>query len=103
QRFARVAVVLAVPGEPVGSLELERLQDLLLRKTRGAHEVYLADLGARAFLDLDLDLGAVAGLLLDVRVDLHAVLAAGDVVVGGVLGDVFEYGAGEGATEWMTI
>src|SRR5205807_3424161 len=56
----------------VGSLELERLQDLLLRKTRGAHEVYLADLGARAFLDLDLDLDAVAGRLLDVRIDLHA-------------------------------
>ena len=96
QRLARVAVVLPVPGQPVGRLQLERLQNLFLWKSGRAHDVDLADLGARAFLDLDLDLHAVARLLLHVRVDLHAVLAAGEVLVGEILGNVLEHRAVEG-------
>src|SRR2546430_13286282 len=41
-----------------------------LRKSRGAHDVDLADLGARALLDLDLDLHAVARLLLHVKIKI---------------------------------
>src|SRR6516162_1026477 len=96
QRLARVAVVLLVPGEPVGRLQLEGVENGLLRELGGADDLYLADLGTRAFLDVDLDLDAVTGLLLDGRVDLHPVLAAGEVLIGEVLRHVLEYRAVEG-------
>ena len=56
QGLARVAVVLLVPGHPVGRLQLEGVQHFFLLVGVIADEVDLADLGALAFLDLDLDL-----------------------------------------------
>ena len=97
QRLARVAVVLLVPGEPVRRLQLEgRRGSSLSLNLRVADDVDLADLGALAFLDVDLDLHAVAGLFLDLGVDAHAVLAAAEVLVGEVLLHVLEHRAVEG-------
>ena len=53
QRFARVAIVLLVPGQPVRRLQLELLEHLLVRERRVADDVDLADARALAFVDVD--------------------------------------------------
>ncbi len=93
QGLARVAVVLLVPGLPVRRLQLERIQHFLLFESAIADEVDLADLRALAFLDLDLDLHPVAGLLLNLRIHAHGVFSAAVVLVCQVLGDIFEHRA----------
>ena len=72
QRLARVAVVLLVPGQPVRRLQLELLEQLFVGERCVADDVDLADLGALAFVDVDLDLDPVAGHFLDLGIDAHA-------------------------------
>ncbi len=96
QGLARIAVVLLVPGQPVGRLQLQGVEDFLLLVSRVADQVDLANFGPLAFLDFDLDLDAVAGFFVDFCVDAHAVLAAAEVLVGEVLGDILEHRAVEG-------
>ncbi len=96
QGLARIAVVLLVPGQPVRRLQLQGVENFFLFVLRVADQVDLADFGALAFLDLDFDLDPVAGFLVDLRIDAHAVLAAAEVLVGEVLGHVLEHRAVEG-------
>ena len=80
--FARVAVVLLVPGQPVGRLQLEAFEQVFVAESLVADDVDLADLRALALDDVDRDLHAIAGDLLDLGVDHHAVLAAREILVG---------------------
>ena len=96
QRLARVAVVLAVPGQPVRGLQLEAVEQLVLAVGPVADDVDLADLGALALDDVDGDPHLVARHLDHVGVDLDRVLAAAEVLVGQVPGDFLQHRAVEG-------
>ena len=93
QRFARVAIALLVPGGPVRGGQLQRLEDLLVLVLGVADDIDLPDLGAAAFLDVDVHAYPVVGQVLDLGVDLYRVFAAAVVLVGQVLGDLIERGA----------
>ena len=81
QRLARIAIVLLVERQQVRRLELEGLEDVLFLERVIADDVDLANLGALAFDDVDLDLDAVARDFLDGGVDARRVLAARAVLV----------------------
>ena len=80
--FARVTIVLLVPGQPVRRLQLEALEQVVVAERFVADDVDLPDLRTLAFDDVDRDLDAVAGDFLDLGFDLHRVLAAREVLVG---------------------
>ncbi len=96
QRLARIAIVLLVEGKQVGRLELEGFEDVLFLERVIADNIDLADLGALAFDDIDLDLDAIARDFLDGRVDASRVLAARAILVLEERFDVLEHGAIEG-------
>src|SRR6185436_18909419 len=76
--------------------ELEAFAQLLLREGFVADDVDLADLGALALADPDLEPHLIAGSFLDRRIDAHAVLALAEVHVGEALRQAIEHGAIEG-------
>ena len=96
QRFARVAVVLLVPGQPIRRFQLEGAENVLLLEFGIADQVDLLDLGALAFLDVDDDVDLVAGQIGDLGVDAHGILAAAEILVGEVLLDFIEHRSVEG-------
>ncbi|MEZ5459858.1 MAG: hypothetical protein R3E65_11305 [Steroidobacteraceae bacterium] len=96
QRFTGVAVVLLVPGKPVRRFQLEVLEDVVLAEAGIADDIDLANARPLAFLDVDLDLDAVAGHVLHGGVDAHGVLAARVVLVRQELADVLQHGTIEG-------
>ena len=96
QGFARIAVVLLVPGHPVRRLQLEGLEHVLFLELGVADEVDHLDLGALALVDVDHDVDLVARQISDLRVDAHGVLAAAEVLVGEILLDLIEHRSIEG-------
>jgi hypothetical protein len=93
QGLARIAIILAVPREPVRRLELEVLEDLVLGESLVADHIDLADLRALAFLDIDVDAHTVVRQFIDPGIDPHGVLASAEVLVGEVLLDLIQHGA----------
>jgi hypothetical protein len=96
QRFARIPVVLPVPGQPVRGAELEDVEQLLVVVHRVADQVDLADAGALPLDDVDLDAHLVAGHLFDLGVDADGVLAAAEILVGEEAPHLLEHRAVEG-------
>ena len=102
QRFPGIARVLLPPVVPLRRLQLEALEDVLFLELGVADDVDLADAGAGALLDVDLDPHAVVGLLLDLGVDGHAVLAAAEILLGEVATQLLEDRAVEGLARGKT-
>ena len=96
QRFARIAVVLLVPGQPVRRLQLEGVENVLFLELGVADEIDHLDLGALAFLDVDQHVDLVARQIGDLGVDAHGVLAAAEILVGEVLLHLVEHRSVEG-------
>ena len=96
QGFARVAVVLLVPGQPIRRFQLERLEHVLVLELGVADQVDHLDLGALALLDVDHDVDLVARQVGDLGVHAHRVFAAAEILIGEVLLDFVEHRPVEG-------
>ena len=96
QGFARIAVILLVPRQPIRRLQLEGAEDVLLLERGVADQIDLFDLGAFAFLDVDENIDLVARQLGDLGIDAHGILAAAEVLVGEILLHFVEDRAVEG-------
>ena len=85
QGFARVAVILLVPGQNVRGVQLEGGEHILVLELGVAHQIDHLDLGALAFLDVDQDVDFVARQIRDLGIDAHGILAAAEVLIREVL------------------
>ncbi len=92
QRFARVAVVLLVPREPIGRLQIQGFENVVFLEFGVADQVDLFNLGPFAFLDVYDHIDLVTGQLSDLGVDPNRVLAAAEVLIGEILLHFVEHG-----------
>ncbi len=90
QLLAGVLVVVAEEGKPVGGLQLEQVDQILVREHRVAHDVDVLDGSDRAFVDLDLQRDAIARLGNHFGFDGGRVTTLGDILTLQLVAHAFE-------------
>ncbi len=100
--FAGVLVVVPEKRQPVGSLELEKVGQVVFGKNRVTHDVDVLNGCDRAFVDLDFKTHAVTRLWLDLGIDRGRVTTLGNVLALQLVTHTFERSALEDFTLGQT-
>ncbi len=92
QLFTRILVIVLEERQPVGGLEFEQIDQVVIRENRVAHHVDVLDSGNGAFVDVDLQRHAVTRLRHHFGIDGRRVTTLSDVLTLEFVTHTFERG-----------